>query len=156
MGNGQCERFNQTLLKILGTLEDYQKSDWKAHVAPLVHAYNATFHDSTGYSHYFLMFGRHPRLAGDAFLGLSPDTLSAPNQTKYVRKLKERLHFAYKKAQEAAKRSASQHKRYYDLKVRNSGILHPGDPVLVRNGGLRGKHKIHWCPTPSQRYSYFR
>ena len=32
MGNGQCERFNQTLLKMLGTLEDYQKSDWKAHV----------------------------------------------------------------------------------------------------------------------------
>ena len=88
------------------------------------------------------MFGRHPRLAVDAFLGLSPDTLSAPNQTEYVRKLKERLHFAYKKAQEAAKRSASQHKRYYDLKVRNSGILHPGDPVLVRNVGLRGKHKI--------------
>ena len=142
MGNGQCERFNQTLLKMLGTLEDYQKSDWKAHVAPLVHAYNATFHDSTGYSPYFLMFGRHPRLAVDAFLGLSPDTLSAPNQTEYVRKLKERLHFAYKKAQEAAKRSASQHKRYYDLKVRNSGILHPGDPVLVRNVGLRGKHKI--------------
>ena len=27
MGNGQCERFNQTLLKMLGTLEDYQKSD---------------------------------------------------------------------------------------------------------------------------------
>ena len=136
-GNGQCDRFNQTLLKMLGTLEEYQKSDWKAHVAPLVHAYNATFHDSTGYSPYFLMFGRHPRLAVDAFLGLSPDTLSAPNQTEYVRKLKERLHFAYKKAQEAAKRSAFQHKRYYDLKVRNSGILHPGDPVLVRYVGLR-------------------
>lgn len=77
MGNGQCERFNQTLLKMLGTLEEYQKSDWKAHVPTLVHAYNATFHDSTGYSPYFLMFGRHPRLAIDAFLGLSPDSLSA-------------------------------------------------------------------------------
>ena len=27
MGNGQCERFNQTLLKMLGTMEEYQKSD---------------------------------------------------------------------------------------------------------------------------------
>ena len=27
MGNGQVERFNQTLLKMLGTLEEYQKSD---------------------------------------------------------------------------------------------------------------------------------
>ena len=89
MRNGQCERSNQTLLKILGTSEGYQKSDWKAHAAPLVHAYNATFYDSTEYTPYFLMFGTHPRLAVDALLGLSPDTLSAPNQTEYVRKLKE-------------------------------------------------------------------
>ena len=75
MGNGQCERFNQTLLKMLGTLEDYQKRDWKAHVPTLMHAYNATFHDSTGHSSYFLMYGRHPRRDVDAFLGLSPDAL---------------------------------------------------------------------------------
>ena len=39
------ERFNQTLLNMLGTLEDDQKQDWKSFVAPLVHAYNATKHD---------------------------------------------------------------------------------------------------------------
>ena len=50
MGNGRCEKICQTLLQMLGTLEDYQKSDWKAHVPTLVHAYNATFHFSTGYS----------------------------------------------------------------------------------------------------------
>ena len=142
MGNGQCQRFNQTLLKMLGTLEEYQKSDWKAHVPTLVHAYNATFHDSTGYSPYLLMFKRHPWLAIDAFLGLTPDDLSASSQTEYVRKLRERLHFAYKKAQEAAKQSAAQHKRYDDLKVRSSSSLHPGDRVLVRNVGLRGKQKL--------------
>ena len=37
MGNGQCERFNQTPLKMFGTLEEYQKSDLKAHVPTLVH-----------------------------------------------------------------------------------------------------------------------
>ena len=92
MGNGQVERFNQTLLKMLGTLKNNQKSDWKSHIPTLVHAYNATFHDSAGYSPFFLMFGRHPRLAIDAFLGLSPDALSAQTQTEYVWKLQERLH----------------------------------------------------------------
>ncbi|MCG8113688.1 MAG: RNase H-like domain-containing protein, partial [Candidatus Thiodiazotropha taylori] len=38
MGNGMVERFNQTLLNMLGTLEDRQKEDWKTFVAPLVHA----------------------------------------------------------------------------------------------------------------------
>lgn len=42
IGNGSVERFNQTLLKMLGTLEHDQKADFKSHVAPLLQAYNAT------------------------------------------------------------------------------------------------------------------
>ena len=42
MGNGMVERFNQTLLNMLGTLENHKKEDWKSYVAPLVHSYNAT------------------------------------------------------------------------------------------------------------------
>ena len=110
MGNGQLEHFNQTLLKMLGTLENHQKSDWKAHIPILVHAYNATFNDCTGYLPFFLMFGRHHRLAIDAFLYLTPDALSAPTQTEYVRKLKERLHFAYKTATEMAKKAEAHDK----------------------------------------------
>ncbi|PIK48239.1 hypothetical protein BSL78_14883 [Apostichopus japonicus] len=47
-GNGQCERFNQTLLNLLGTLEDEKKEHWRIHVAPLVHAYNCTRNEATG------------------------------------------------------------------------------------------------------------
>ena len=64
-------RFNRTLLNMLGTLEESQKWDWKSHVLTMTHAYNAAVHDSTGF---FLMFGRHPRLAIDAFLGIPQDT----------------------------------------------------------------------------------
>ena len=74
-------------------------------------------------------------------MGLSPDALTATKQTEYVRKLRERLHYAYTRAQEAAKRSAAGHKAHYDRKVRES-VLHPGDRVLVRNVGLRGKQKL--------------
>ena len=62
-GNGMPERFNQTLMNMLGTLEENQKANWKAHLPPLVHAYNATRHESTGFKPHFLMFGRHRRLA---------------------------------------------------------------------------------------------
>ena len=95
MGNGMVERFNQTLLNMLGTLEDHQKQDWKSYVAPLVHAYNVTRHDSTGFSPFFLMFVRHPRLAIDAHLGLqSSNESNVGSKETYSSKLKRRLEFA--------------------------------------------------------------
>lgn len=60
MGNGITERFNRTLISMLGTLDLEQKHNWKKYIYPLVHAYNSTIHDSTGFSPYFLMFGREP------------------------------------------------------------------------------------------------
>jgi hypothetical protein len=32
MGNGMCERFNRTLLNMLGSLESHQKQNWKAYL----------------------------------------------------------------------------------------------------------------------------
>ena len=39
MTNGQCERFNQTLCDMLGTLETEEKADWKAFIHTITHAY---------------------------------------------------------------------------------------------------------------------
>ena len=44
MGNGMTEKFNQTLIWILRTLEGEEKINWEAHVAHLVHTYNASRH----------------------------------------------------------------------------------------------------------------
>ena len=52
-GNGMAERFNQTLLNMLGTLETKQKQNWKAHIPTLVHAYNSTRHETTGLTTHF-------------------------------------------------------------------------------------------------------
>ena len=72
-------------------------------MASLVHSYNATKHPSTGYSPYFLMFRRHPRLAIDAYLGISlPEESAIVSQDHYATKLKKRLQFAYKVASKEA------------------------------------------------------
>ena len=141
-GNGMAERFNQTLLNMLGTLEADQKKNWKAHVPTLVHAYNSTRHETTGHTPHFLMFGRHPRLSIDAFLGIEPDSSSSrKDHSEYVSNLKKRLLFAYKVANREARRQSKRHKRRYDLRVRDAKIQ-PGDRVLIRNVGLQGKNKL--------------
>ena len=87
------------------------------------------------------MFGWHPRLAIDAFLGITPDTLSSTKSTEYVRKLRQRLDFAYRKAQEHAKKTGAVYKHHYDETTRSS-VLMPGDLVLVQKVGVKDKHKL--------------
>ena len=95
-GNGMCERMNRTILGMLGTLTDDHKADWKSHLAPLVHAYNCTRNDATGYSPYYLMYGRHPRLPVDVYLGLDPRDEGKGDASKYVEDLKKRMDYAYR------------------------------------------------------------
>ena len=47
---------------MLGTLENHRKSNWKKYIAPLLHAYNCTKHDSTGYTPHYLMFHHYLEL----------------------------------------------------------------------------------------------
>ena len=49
MGNGLVERFNRTLENILGTLEPEKKPHWRKYISSLVHAYNCSKHDTTGF-----------------------------------------------------------------------------------------------------------
>ena len=145
MGNGLAERFNSTLLSMLGTLEPTQKQNWKSHIGSLVHAYNCTKHDTTGFSPYYLMFGRHPGISVDLVLGKveGQDTTSVD---QHVASLRNQLKKAFEVAESATKCTEMGHNKVYDRKVLGA-VLEIGDGVLLRNVGLKGTNKLadKWC-----------
>lgn len=138
-GNGQCERFNRTLLSMLGTLRDDQKEDWDQHVAELVQAYNNTPHPSTGYTPYFLMFGRHAKLPMDVMLGRG-DEFSG-TVSSWVHHHHERLAAAYNQARKQAQKAQAQQKKGFDRKVKGEPLL-VGQRVMVLNKRARGQGKL--------------
>ena len=144
MGNGQCERMNGTILSMLRTLEESQKSKWKEHLTKLNHAYNCTRNSATGFSPFYLMFGREPRLPIDAILGLHEE-----NSRDFVNHWQTAMKEAYSIA---SQRSNARKER--DQIRRNSknvsDSLHTNDRVLLRNLSERGgpgKLRSYWEST---------
>ena len=140
--NGQCQHFNITLLNMLGTLTLEQKKDWKHHVPALVHAYNCTRNAATGFSPYYLLFGREPRLPVDVKSGLQKGSQKGSlGESSYISQLRRRLKFAHDKAKQMAKRQQAMHKGLYDRKCRGAELA-VGDLVLVKQTAWKGRHKI--------------
>lgn len=144
-GNGQAERFNRTLLSMLRNLTEEAKSDWKSSLAKVVHAYNCTRSEATGYAPYYLLYGRNPRLPVDIMFGLTPSDQSS-SHSEYASKWRKRMREAYKLASKTAQREQKRGKKQYDRKT--YGVeLQPGCRVLVRNfrdRGGPGKLRSYW------------
>lgn len=139
-GNGTTERFNRTLMNMLGTLQPHLKPRWHEHVDAMTHAYNCSQHDSTGYSPYYLMFGRHPRLPVDLMFGSS--TTDQPCEySDYVQTLHDSLKQAYALANQTSQHAKEQQKKYYDRKARSEDF-DTGDRVLVKVCHVEGRRKL--------------
>ena len=126
---------------MIRTLEQEQKVKWTRHLNTLCSAYNSTVHSSTGFCPYWLMMGRKPRLAVDLNLGTNLPEHGPTSSSKYIQDLERRLQWSYKLAQRHMEKQAEKAKKYYDRRVRCSKI-EPGDLVLVKKFGFKGKHKI--------------
>nr|XP_055065286.1 uncharacterized protein LOC129447547 [Misgurnus anguillicaudatus] len=146
-GDPQPERFNRTLLDMLGTLDVRQKTHWSRHIGHLVH--NCSLNEATGYSPYFLMFGREARLPIDLSFGVSSDGTSTKSYRRFVNIMQQELKSAYELAEESAGKKNAGNKRRYDQRLHYCHLA-PGDRVLIRNLGLQGKHKLadRWSTEP--------
>ena len=141
-GNAQCEKFNQTLLGMLGTLETTDKARWQQWVPTMTHAYNCTRCESTGFSPYYLMFGRMPRLPIDIEYGVTQPELIDRSRQNYARKLRARLQWAFQVAKNTNDKESKRQKQYYDRKMRCQKLA-IGDVVLVKETSSSGNYKIN-------------
>ena len=139
--NGQVEHMNQTIIHMIGKLEEDRKACWSEHLPELLMAYNATCSAVTGYSPYYLLFGRRPRIPVDY---LFPTLRDSPHQTKMevsVEAMQKRLKEASTVARCLTSEEVARQCRYYDRKA-GAVASQPGDIVMVRTDGFVGKWKV--------------
>ena len=92
----------------------------------------------TGYSPYFLMFGRRPRLPVDLLFPTVRQDENSRTTDEYVTSLYDKLKSTFASARDTTLLEAQRQKRLYDHKA---GVveLHPGDKVLVKPDAFRGQ-----------------
>ena len=138
--NSQCERYNSTLIGMLGTLPPEYKSDWKGRV---LECWSTPTTVPTippqGFSPYFLMYGRQSLLPINVTLGLTPNSVAMPNSTRYIQKLRE----CVRKANLFQQKEAWHHKQNYE-KCSRPLALRTGDTVLVNR-----EYVVEWQPYPN-------
>ena len=139
--NGQVERMNQTIICMIGKLEQDKKACWSEHLPEMLSAYNGTRSAVTGYSLYFLLFGRKARMPVEY---LFPTLHDSPHQTKMevsVTAMQKRLKEAFAVARHPTSQEAAKQRCYYDRKA-GAVALQPGDVVMVCTDGFVGKRKV--------------
>ena len=132
---------NQTIIHMIGKLEQDKKARWSEHLLEMLAAYNGTRSTVTGYSPYFLLFGRKARMPVDY---LFPTLHDSPHQTKMdvsVAAMQKRLKEAFVVARDLTSQEALKQWCHHDHKA-GAVALQPGDVVMVCTDGFMGKRKV--------------
>ena len=132
--NGACERLNGVLKKMLKRLCVEQPKLWHRFINPLLFAYREVEHRSTGYSPFYLMYGREVRgpmqILKESLEGKTPQDEETQTAYQYVLELQERLQETYAIAQEELKKAGINSAKYRQGKAKLRK-LEPGNKVLL-------------------------
>ena len=107
--------------------------DWDTYLHAVVFAYNVSESESTGYSPYFLTYGRHPRLPEDVMYGLSAGE-SFQDEEAYGIDCSRALAVAFERVQQMQLKMASKNLSVREAKMKDV-CFEPGDYVLYWQPG---------------------
>ena len=128
--NGQVEWMNQTLIHMIGKLDEEKKARWSEYLPELLLSYNSTCSAVTGYSPHFLLFGRRPRIPVEFQFPTICDPPHKTNLEESLADLQNRLKEAFEMARCLTSEEAVKQQHYYDHKAR-AVALQPRDVVMV-------------------------
>uniref|UniRef100_H3AXR6 Integrase catalytic domain-containing protein n=1 Tax=Latimeria chalumnae TaxID=7897 RepID=H3AXR6_LATCH len=115
--DGQVERFNATLQKMLATTAERCHWDWDSMISFALMAYCATKHSATGLSPNLMLLGREITEPIDLVAGKPPGEDTNMTEPGYVVQLRDRLERAHQIAREALGQSSERAKREYDKRA---------------------------------------
>ena len=116
--NGQTERFNRTLIRMIKAYLKGQQRDWDLNLGCLSAAYRATPQESTGLTPNLLMLGREVRLPAEVMFGSGTTHIGEEitSYGQYVSQLRDKMHHAHIVAREHLQKAAVRQKQSYDAK----------------------------------------
>ena len=76
---------------MIGTLPGDVKIHRQEHMSTLVHAYNCTRSNTTGFNPYFLLHGRYPMLPIDIEFSVRTPDITASTTSTYVEKIYKKV-----------------------------------------------------------------
>lgn len=136
--DGLVERFNRTLLNMLSTCSMEHPSDWDLYLSKLCLAYNSSVQSTTGYSPFFLMFGREARLPIDLIYNLDGKQEDDKDKSypTYVNKQREQFVEAYEKVRQNISQKQCYQSQQYNHKIHGKPF-DKGDLVWLFNPAIK-------------------
>jgi transposase InsO family protein len=134
--NSSLERFHTYLAQAMTLVRTKHAKDWPQWVEPVLFMYRIAQNETTGYSPFFLTYGRQPRLPVAAMTGVRSDQ-RFQSEGEYTLVLSGALEEAYTRA-----RQAQEQQKRKDKTRRDAG-RHENEPGDLPRGALA----MYWQPT---------
>lgn len=113
--NGQTERFNRTLVRMIKAYLQDQDQRWDEQLGCLAAAYRSTVNESTGLTPNLVLMGREVRLPAELMFKPKNSQLDSPSSYgEYVLELKEKMIHAREVAHQHLEAATKRQKEYYD------------------------------------------
>jgi len=125
--DGQTERINQEVEQYLRLFINHRQTNWNEWLTCAEFSYNDKVHSSTGFSPFYVNYGRHPDKG---------TTVHREVKSQSATEFAQTMETIWEETAAALRLAAEQMKRYYDQHRNESRTYKPGDLVWLEGSNL--------------------